>query len=136
MFGEPAMEAVINFKWRKFARIRYIFLNCIYFLYLASFMAAVTLDSERVQQGNGTEHLVRLFSSVVLLLGFMFLGLEVMQMIAYRSYYLTIYNLIDLASTVMPITYAMGALSGSNNRRQSIGLSMFFVYVNFVSICN
>ncbi|CAG8542914.1 4911_t:CDS:2 [Paraglomus occultum] len=132
MFGEPAMEAIINFKWRKFARIRYIFFIGVYFLYLASFMAAVTLDSERAQQGNETEHLIRFFSSVVLILGFIFIGLEVMQMIAYRSYYVTIYNLIDLASTLMPITYAIGALSGSDVRRQYVGGSMFFVYVNFI----
>jgi len=69
-------------------------------------MAAVTLDSERVQRGNGTENLITLFSWVVLVLGLVFIGLEVMQLIAYRSYYLSIYNLIGLASTVMPITYA------------------------------
>ena len=138
MFGEPAMEAVINFKWEKFARSRYIFLIILYFLYLASFMAAVTLDSDRVQHGNETEHLIKLFSSVVLLLGFMFIGLEVMQIIAYRHYYLilSIYNLIDLASILMPITYAVGVLSGSSNRRQYVGSAMFFVYVNFVSIYN
>jgi len=66
----------------------------------------------------------------------MFIGLEVMQLIAYRSYYLTLYNLIDLASTVLPITYAVGVLSGSDSRRQYVGSSMFFVYVNFVSIYN
>ncbi|CAG8615031.1 5465_t:CDS:2, partial [Paraglomus occultum] len=120
MFGEPAMEAVINFSWRTFARMRYIFFIGVYFLYLASFMLAVTLDSERVQQGGRTEHLIRFFSSVVLLLGFIFIGLEVMQIIAYRSYYFTIYNLIDLASTLMPIIYAIGALSGSDTRRQYI----------------
>jgi len=99
-------------------------------------MAAVTLDSDRVQQGNETEHLIKLFSSVVLLLGFMFIGLEVMQIIAYRSYYLSIYNLIDLASILMPITYAVGVLSGSSGRRQYVGSAMLFVYVNFVSIYN
>ena len=137
MFGEPAMEAIINFKWRKFARLRYIFLIVLYFLYFASFMAAVTLDSDRVQQGNETDHLIKLFSSVVLLLGFMFIGLEMMQMIAYRSYYFrSIYNYIDLASVVMPIIYAMGVLSGSSSRRQYFGNAMFFVCVNFVSIYN
>ena len=136
MFGEPAMEAVINFKWRQFARLRYIFLIVLYFLYLASFMAAVTLDSDRVQQGNETDHLIKLFSDVVLLLGFMFIGLEVMQMIAYRYYYLNMYNLIDLVSIVMPIAYAMGVLSGSDGRHQYIGYAMFFVYVDFVSIYN
>ena len=136
MFGEPAMEAVINFKWRKFARLRYIFLIVINFLYLVSFMAAVTLDSDRVQQGNGTEHLIKLFTIVVLLLGFLFTGLEVIQLIAYRPYYVTIYNLINLASTVLPITYAVGVLSGSSSRRQYVGSAMFFVYVDFVSIYN
>jgi len=97
-------------------------------------MAAVTLDSDRVQQGNETEHLIKLLLPVVLLLGFLFTGFEVMQMIAYRSYYLHIYNLIGLASTVFPITYAVGVLSGSNFRRQYVGIAMFFVYVNFVSI--
>jgi hypothetical protein len=136
MFGEPAMEAVINFKWRQFARLRYIFLIVLYFLYLASFMAAVTIDSERVQQGNETEFLIKLFSSVVLILGLLFTGLEVMQMIAYRSYYLSVYNYIDLASIVMPITCTVGVLSGSSSRRQYVGNAMFFVWVNFVSIYN
>jgi len=136
MFGEPAMEAIINFKWRKFAEKRYRIFIILYFLYLASFMAAVTLDSGRVHQGNVIEHLITLFSIVVLLLGFIFIGVEVMQMVAYRSYYLSIYNFIDLASTVLPMTYAVGVLSGGNSRRQYVGSSMFFVYVNFVSIYN
>ena len=136
MFGEPAMEAVINFKWEKFARSRYIFLIVLYFLYLASFMAAVTLDSG-AQQGNETEHLIKLFSYVVLILGFLFTVLEVLQMIAYRYYYfLSIYNYIDLASIVMPITYTVGVLSGSSSRLQYVGSAMFFIYVNFVSIYN
>ena len=139
MFGEPAMEAIINFKWRKFAEKRYRIFISLYFLYLASFMAAVTLDSDRVHQGNAIEHLIKLFSSVVLLLGFIFIGLEVMQMIAYRSYYWiynAIYNVIDLASAILPIIYAVEVFFGSNWRRQYAGFAMFFVYVNFVSIYN
>jgi len=59
-----------------------------------------------------------------------------MQMIAYRHYYLTMYNFIDLASTALPITYAVGALSENDNRRQYVGFAMFFVYISFVSIYN
>ncbi|CAG8657280.1 199_t:CDS:2, partial [Paraglomus occultum] len=132
LFGEPAMEAVINFKWRKFARTRYIFLTGIYFLYLTSFMATVTLDSERVQPSSRTENLIKLSSFVVLLLGIMFTGLEMMQIIAYRSYYLTIYNVIGLASTVLPIIYTVEVLLGSNSRRQYVGSAMFFVYINLI----
>ena len=100
-------------------------------------MAAVTLDSSRVHQGNETEHLIKLFLMVVLSFGSIFIGCIMMQMVAYGSYFLSIYNFVDLTSTVLPITYAFDVLSGSGERRcQYVGVSMFFLYVNLVSIHN
>ncbi|CAG8583910.1 10301_t:CDS:2 [Paraglomus occultum] len=132
MFGEPAMEAIINFKWRKFAKTRYVIFIGLYSLYLLSFMAAVTLDSGRVHQGNVIKHLISLFSIIVLVLGFIFIAIEIMQMIAYRKHYIGMYNVIDLGSTILPMIYAVGAFFGSSWRLKYVGISMFFVYVDFI----
>ncbi|CAG8605287.1 44_t:CDS:2, partial [Paraglomus occultum] len=106
MFGEPAMEAIINFKWRKFART--------------------------VDQGNMIKHLVFVFSIMVLALGFLFIAVEIMQMIAYCTSYFSMYNIIDLGSTILPMIYAAGVFSGSSWRRGCVGTSMLFVYVDFI----
>jgi hypothetical protein len=134
IFGEPVMEATINFKWRKFAKTRYIIFIVLYFLYLASFMITVTLDSERV---DGLYQLIILLSCVVLLLGIAYLGLELMQLVRYGFYIYvrSIYNWIELASIILPIMNVLGVFTETGeSRRHYVGASMFFVYVNFVSI--
>ncbi|CAG8599494.1 3774_t:CDS:2, partial [Paraglomus occultum] len=133
MFGEPAMEAIINFKWRKFARKRYFIFIGLFYLYLASFMVAVTLDSGRVDQGkNVIKHLIPLFSIIVLVLGFIFIVFEIMRMIAYRVHYFGMYNIIDLVSTILPTIYAVGVFSGSSWGPGYVGISMFFAYADLI----
>ncbi|CAG8667628.1 8929_t:CDS:2, partial [Paraglomus occultum] len=123
---------IINFKWRKFAKTRYVIFIGLYFLYLLSFMAAVTLDSGRVHQGNVINHLIISFSIIVLALGFMFIIAEIMQMIAYRKHYFGTYNVIDLGSTILPMIYAVGVFLRSSWRFEYVGISMLFVYVDFI----
>ncbi|CAG8530852.1 9590_t:CDS:10 [Paraglomus occultum] len=135
LFGERSMEAIINFKWRQFARRYAYFLIVLYILYLASFMFVITVDAGRVQLDDKYKNIAtKVFIFLVLGLGAVFLSSETRQILHKPYYYIcNIYNLVDLVSLVMPIAYAINSLVGDGSFQSSyIGASMFFVYLNLI----
>src|SRR5438128_1960354 len=134
IFGEPVIKAIIDFKWRKFARTRFIIFISVYLVYLSLFMVAVTLDSDRVVLVDGVkENVINACLGIVFFLGSIFLCLEIMQMIGYRlsHYFKYVYNWIDLASIILPMGYVLRVFTGKHDYRlEYVGTSMFFVYIN------
>jgi hypothetical protein len=127
MFGEPALEAIINFKWRKFARLRAFALLSVYILYAVAFSVGVSIRDDSIIR--------KVFMVIVLFIGACYFGLEFMQMIGQiESYWFSPYNLLDLACSVFPmivaLQYLIRVLTPSEGLR---GTAMMLVYLNLVS---
>ena len=137
LFGEPIMEAIINFKWRLFAKRYAYFLIFGYLVYLISFLSIVSLDSDRKKRDEKDKTIwIKLLIAIVLVVGSVFWSLEVRQFIHRPYYYIrNIYNLVDVVSLIMPIAYAINSLVGDEPLKPAyIGSSVFFVYLNLVSL--
>jgi len=128
MFGEPAMEAVINFKWRKFGRLRAFMLLSIFMFYASVFLFGVSMK-------EGSDPLIRKIAmSIVLVVGFCYFGLEVMQMMGQlESYWFSPYNWLDLARSVFPMVVAGHYIRDIPPTNGLRGTAMIFVYLNLVS---
>ena len=136
LFGERGMEAMINFKWRKFGRRNAYFLIFLYILYLVLFMSIVTLDCDRIKlEAKVKNTLIILFIFIVLVIGAVFLSSEIKQLIHRPYYYIrNIYNLVDVVSLIMPMEYVINLLFGGDPFKPAyIGASVFSLYFNFVS---
>ncbi|CAG8531442.1 10140_t:CDS:2 [Paraglomus occultum] len=135
IFGEPAMEAVINFKWRKFARMRIFFFIFMYVLYVAAYATAITLNDPTDPNyvlAHATK--IRVLLYFVLAFGTLNLLLELTKIYGqWEHYWSSAYNYINLASTILPLLYT-GKLLGDLfiYRPPYVGASLFFVYVNLI----
>ncbi|CAI2176069.1 3494_t:CDS:2 [Funneliformis geosporum] len=127
MFGEPAMEAVINFKWRKFAQWRAFLMLAIYAFYASAFLIGVSMK-------EGSYPLIRQVAMlIVLAVGSGYFGLELMQMMGQlESYWFSPYNWLDLARSVFPMVVAEQYLRGVDPSPGIRGTAMMFVYVNLI----
>ena len=137
IFGEPAMEAVINFKWRKFARMRIFFFIFTYLMYVAAYATAITMnDPTDPDYVSAHATKIRVLLYFVLVLGSANLFLEMTKIYGqWEHYWYGAYNYINLASTILPLLYS-GKLLENNlfiYRPPYVGASLFFVYVNLVS---
>ncbi|CAG8522154.1 14720_t:CDS:2 [Funneliformis mosseae] len=127
MFGEPAMEAVINFKWRKFAQWRAFLMLAIYAFYACAFLIGVSMK-------EGAYPLIQTITMlIVLAVGSGYFGLELMQMMGQlESYWFSPYNWLDLARSVFPMVVAEQYLRNVEPSPGLRGTAMMFVYVNLI----
>ncbi|GBC04372.1 hypothetical protein RclHR1_05640015 [Rhizophagus clarus] len=125
MFGEPAIEAIINFKWRKFARLRAFFMLTVYIFYAVAFLIGVSIKDDTIIR--------KISMIVVIFIGSAYFGLELMQMMGQLgSYVLSPYNLLDLARSVFPMVVAGQYLRNIPPSEGLRGTAMMFVYLNFI----
>ncbi|RIA84385.1 hypothetical protein C1645_417057 [Glomus cerebriforme] len=125
MFGEPAIEAIINFKWRKFARLRAFLLLSTYILYAVAFLIGVSTKEDSIIR--------KVSMIIVLFIGSVYFGMELMQMMGQLgNYLLSPYNLLDLARSVFPMVVAEQYIRGQEPSEGLRGTAMMFVYVNFI----
>ncbi|PKK64465.1 hypothetical protein RhiirC2_869283 [Rhizophagus irregularis] len=125
MFGEPAIEAIINFKWRKFARIRAFFLLSAYLFYATAFLIGVSIKEDNIIR--------KIAMIIVLFIGSAYFGLELMQMFGQLgSYWFNPYNLLDLARSVFPMVVAEQYIRDEKPSEGLRGTAMMFVYLNFI----
>ncbi|CAG8577314.1 7366_t:CDS:2, partial [Acaulospora colombiana] len=128
MFGEPVMEAVINFKWRKFARIRVFGMLFVYMIYAIAFMIGITT----------TNHPLRVSTMLIVFVGgFLYLCLEIMQMFGQIvEYWFSVYNYLDLARSILPMVVAKKFIFDFEAQDQPSdglrGAAMLFIYVDLI----
>ncbi|CAG8545549.1 14516_t:CDS:10 [Acaulospora morrowiae] len=124
LFGEPAMEAVINFKWRKFARTRVFIMLSLHLIYALAFMLGISTDNTIVKKSTMV---------IVLVGGTLFLLIEIRQMLGqFSEYWLSVYNWLDLAKSIVPMVVAAQFLSDEQPSEKIRGASMLFVYVDLL----
>jgi hypothetical protein len=131
VFGEPAIEAIVNFKWRKFARLRVFFLLAVYVIYAAAFLIGVSTKA-----ASDDSLLKKVSMTIVLFIGSCYFIMELLQVVGQMgSYWLNPYNLLDLARVIFPMAVAERYLRGSEPTDILRGFAMVFIYYNLVCGC-
>lgn len=108
--GDTVLEVLLQYKWEKFARKRFLMVYCIYLTYYISYSVGVTFSREVFGYELGTPisnndgHLaciiIMFFTGGILLLQ------ELHQFIKSHSkpaYLVSLYNIIDIAAFVLPV---------------------------------
>ncbi|RHZ78120.1 hypothetical protein Glove_167g89 [Diversispora epigaea] len=122
-FDNPAIEAVIDFKWGA-ARNHFLRHAALYFTFAMLFGiitgAVKNTWFTQVSQDNtdiGMKIIIFLLTSIFYYLGYYLLASEIIQMKHNGiKQYISVYNFFDLASVIMPIcTYTSGLVIHSGN---------------------
>ncbi|CAG8481335.1 28389_t:CDS:2 [Gigaspora margarita] len=109
MFSEVAMEAIIQFKWEKYARKRFLWTFCAYLIY--AFLFCLTVSIDPVLVSDDKPYKMPLIG-LVITFSLYFLIQEIRQMFGqWRNYWTSFSNYLDLASFSLPLAtcwYAIG----------------------------
>ncbi|CAG8494522.1 27691_t:CDS:2 [Dentiscutata erythropus] len=110
MFSEVAMEAIIEFKWEKYARRRFLWTFCAYLIYAVLFCITVSIDPVLVPDDNANWKMP-LFAFVIAF-ALYFLIQELRQMLGqWKNYWTNVSNYLDLASFSLPLITCWYAIS-------------------------
>ncbi|CAG8517891.1 4234_t:CDS:2 [Acaulospora colombiana] len=105
MFSEVAMEAIIKFKWEKFAKAYFLNSFILYLIYATLFCVTVSIDydlvpsvSQKIETWKDVLFIIVTIVAIYLLLQ------EFRQMVGrWKIYFSSFFNYIDLASYGLPL---------------------------------
>ncbi|RUS28434.1 hypothetical protein BC938DRAFT_481892 [Jimgerdemannia flammicorona] len=128
-FGEPVMEAIINFKWKRFARDRFLLYWSLQIIFFVLFAVSVTKD---VNLAEGDITLLM----IVIVMSCAFLLQEFRQLISFGWLYITVYNAIDLAAFILPLICGIivwhPSFEDHNPPRPLKSAAIFILWVQFI----
>ncbi|CAG8707599.1 3906_t:CDS:2, partial [Acaulospora morrowiae] len=103
MFNEISMEAVIKFKWEKFAKIRFLWQLSAYAAYAVIFCVSVSTKSVLIPD-SGRNIWANIVFSITSFISILFLLQEFRQMSGRQiSYWYSVFNWVDMASYLLPL---------------------------------
>ncbi|RIB17695.1 hypothetical protein C2G38_2186694 [Gigaspora rosea] len=109
MFSEVSMEAIIQFKWEKYARTRFLWTFCAYLIY--AFLFCLTVSIDPVLVSDDKPYKMPLIG-LVITFSLYFLIQEIRQMFGqWRNYWMSFSNYLDLASFSLPLATCWYAIS-------------------------
>ncbi|KAF9379107.1 hypothetical protein BGX21_002731 [Mortierella sp. AD011] len=131
-FDNPAIEAIIDYKWSRFARIFWIARLCLQMTYEALVLAVAFLQ---LYGDGGPISAMTVGYIVIIVLGYTLLHLEFQQMRGgLKEYFSSPYNYVDLCVYVMPII-ASGFLlryPDSIYSTRTLSFSIIMIYLHLV----
>ncbi|RHZ44801.1 hypothetical protein Glove_709g65 [Diversispora epigaea] len=102
MFDQIAMEAIVKYKWQKFARTRFLMSFIFYIIYATLFCTTISFDNDMVP-GSSNDIRFYLFSLISIMAVLSVLQ-EFRQIIGYqKNYFFNLSNYIDIASYILPL---------------------------------
>ncbi|CAG8503339.1 7952_t:CDS:2 [Acaulospora morrowiae] len=109
LFGEVAMEAIIKFKWEKFAKAYFLNSFILYLTYAILFCVTVSIDYDLVlDTSKKVETWKNTLFIIVTVISFVFLLQEFRQMVGrWKIYFSSFFNYIDLASYGLPLATSL-----------------------------
>ncbi|CAG8471486.1 268_t:CDS:2 [Dentiscutata heterogama] len=133
MFSEVAMEAIIEFKWEKYARKRFLWTFCAYLVYAFLFCLTVSIDPVLVSDGD--VNLKMPLFALVITFSLYFLIQELRQMLGqWRNYWTNVSNYLDLASFSLPLITCWYAISKHEPSDILKSYAVLLVWLNAVCI--
>ncbi|RHZ83264.1 hypothetical protein Glove_99g164 [Diversispora epigaea] len=107
MFSEVSMEAIIKFKWDKFARVRYLSSCVTWFTFAILFCLTISIPDTLVPDSNKSNMNIHIFI-LVAIASFIYLIEELRQMNGrWKYYFYSPFNWVDLASYSLPLATAI-----------------------------
>ncbi|CAI2168242.1 4418_t:CDS:2 [Funneliformis geosporum] len=124
MFSEVAMEAIIKFKWEKFAKRLYLWQFSFYIIFGITFCLTVSIES--TQDGRSNSKFI-----VATIISMMFLLQEIRQMTCgMKNYWTSFFNYVDLASYCLPLATSLTVLMKVEPPIWLIGFAVLCVWLN------
>ncbi|KAI8876345.1 hypothetical protein K501DRAFT_288939, partial [Backusella circina FSU 941] len=134
--GYTVMEVLVTYKWKAFARDRFIIILLLQVTYYASFSIGVALAEEifGYVPGHQITHPGQILSLVVaLLLGLFLLIQEYRQWKVARWFYLkSFYNYLDLASFLLPLATFFLLRFDSTGLYEVSAISTLVLWIHFI----
>ncbi|CAG8520135.1 11901_t:CDS:2 [Diversispora eburnea] len=102
MFDQVAMEAIVKYKWEKFARTRFMMSFLFYLVYATIFCITISNNNDMVP---GSSHDIRFyFFLLISIMAILSLLQEFRQIIGYqKDYFFNLSNYVDLISYIFPL---------------------------------
>ncbi|CAG8612934.1 2839_t:CDS:2, partial [Dentiscutata heterogama] len=131
MFSEVAMEAIIKFKWGKYARKRFLLMFYAYLIY--AFLFCVTVSIYPILVPDDHENLKIFLFGIVIAFSILFLIQEIRQMMGrWKNYWRSIFNYLDLASSSLPLVTCSLAISKNEPHDSLKSYAILVVWMNML----
>ncbi|CAG8574427.1 14597_t:CDS:2 [Funneliformis mosseae] len=127
MFSEVAMEAIIKFKWEKFAKRLYLWQFSFYIIFGIIFCLTVSIESkiEPRSRNSNSEF------TVTAIISMMFLLQEIRQMsCGFKNYWTSFFNYVDLASYCLPLATSLMLLMKQEPPTWLISFAVLCIWLN------
>ncbi|GBC09599.1 hypothetical protein RclHR1_00090033 [Rhizophagus clarus] len=131
MFSEVVMEAVIKFKWDKFANRLFLYNFGLYLVHAILFCTIVSIESDLVPAPGGKRGWKGPLFLIEIIIPLLFLIQELRQMSGrWKSYWSSFFNYFDLASFILPLACSIMVIIREEPPDGLKSFAVLFVWIN------